>query len=65
MRRGNPIQRLVQKAREEEQQKAQEQAQQKAQQEAAKKKWVLPVVIVGSLAVIGTIVFFVIKKRQQ
>jgi folylpolyglutamate synthase/dihydropteroate synthase len=48
-----------------EQQKQIEQAQQQAQQQGAKKKWVLPVVIVGSLAVVGTIVFFIVKKRNQ
>jgi hypothetical protein len=56
---------IVRKAREiQKQQEELEQKQQEAEK-SSKKKWVLPVVIVGSLAVIGTIVFLVIKKRNQ
>jgi folylpolyglutamate synthase/dihydropteroate synthase len=64
MKRLSFIGRIKEAQKQAEQQKQVEQAQQQAQQQGAKKKWVLPVVIVGSLALVGTIVYFVIKKRK-
>jgi hypothetical protein len=37
---------------------------QKTAGEVKKKKWILPVVIVGGVAVVGTILYFVLRKRN-
>jgi hypothetical protein len=46
-------------------QKQQQEVQQKQQESATrpKRKWVLPVAIVGGVAIVGTILYFVLRKK--
>jgi hypothetical protein len=52
-------------AKQQTQQQAEQQKQvEQAQQQGNKKKWVLPVAIIGGVAVIGTILYFVLRKHK-